>query len=131
MQLLYTCSIHLCKYLFLYLETKYLQCHVKLSISCHLNIRHVRLLVVYLHGELPEVKSASNLPMLQANSSSSPSDPAQMVKLFAKFWDQVSWMFFVLKKKIIIFQVDVFYQVTILTGIFIKKPILGSLRFLP
>jgi hypothetical protein len=56
----------------------------------------------YLY-KLPEMTSTRNLPMFQANSSSGSRDPAQMVKLFAKFWDEVSWMFLVLKKKIMIF----------------------------
>lgn len=68
---------------------------------------HVRFSEVYFYDDVPEVKSARNLPMLQANSSSSPSDPAQMVKLFAKLWDQVSWMFLVLKKKTMILKLDI------------------------
>lgn len=59
--------------------------------------------MVYFYEEFPEMKPAENLPMLQANSSSSPSDPAQMVKLFAQLWDQVSWVFLVLKKRNMIF----------------------------
>lgn len=53
------------------------------------------------------MKSTRNVPMLQADSSSSASDPAQMVKLFAKLWDQVPWMFLVLKKKMMISKIDI------------------------
>jgi hypothetical protein len=40
--------------------------------------------------------------MLQADSPSSAGDPAQMVKLFAKFWDQESGVLLVLKEKMMI-----------------------------
>lgn len=102
-----TLIIQLCKYSFLYLETKYFQYHIKLGTRCPLDITHLRLFMGYLYGQFPEVKPAPNLPMFQANSSSSPSDPTQMVKLFAKLWDQVSWMFLVLKKKTMIFPIDI------------------------
>lgn len=54
----------------------------------------------------PELNSTGHLPMLQANSSSGASDPAQMIKLFAKFWDQESGVFLVLKQKRMTFKID-------------------------
>lgn len=81
-----------------HLESKQLQYHIKLAI---------RWVWTHTHGVLnwrtPELQSTRNSPMLQANSSSGAGDPAQMVKLFAKFWDQESGVFLVLKQKIMTF----------------------------
>lgn len=106
LQIGHICSTLLCKYLLLPVEMKYLQYHIKLHQLFFGHMR-VRLPMVCFYGEFPEMKSAENLPMLQANPSSSPSDPAQMVKLFAKLWDQVSWVFLVLQKRKMMFKIDI------------------------